>query len=259
MSLAVSVPGVRSVIFRNYTVYRRVWLVFVSAFLEPLLFLLSIGIGVGGLVGQLPGPAGDLVDYRDFVAPGLMAVAAMNGSILDTTINFFVKLKYMGTYDSMLSTPLTPYDVITGEITWSVIRGTIYAAAFLVTMVLLGLVHSPLAVLAVPAAALVCWAFAGAGVAGASYMRSYFDFDFVNAVLIPSFLFSGVFFPVSRYPDWLEWIVRCTPLYQGVALIRGLIFGVVDASALVHIAYLAAMGIIGLRIATKRMGRLLQP
>jgi lipooligosaccharide transport system permease protein len=259
MTLATIIPGARQVIFRNYLVYRRYWVAFISAFLEPLLFLLSIGIGVGALIGTVPGPAGDPVPYRAFVAPGLMAMAAMNGGIFDTTYMFFIKLKYWGTFESMLSTPLTPTHVVVGEIGWSVLRGTIYATAFLGTMVLLGLVESPWALLAIPAATLVCWAFASAGAAGASYMRSYFDFDFINVVLIPSFLFSGVFFPLSRYPDWLATIVRCTPLYQGVALIRGLVFGVLDASSVVHAGYLAVMGLIGLRIATRRLALLLQP
>jgi lipooligosaccharide transport system permease protein len=90
-------------------------------------------------------------------------------------------------------------------------------------------------------------------------MRSYFDFDFVNVALIPSFLFSGVFFPLSRYPTGLAWVVRFTPLYQGVALIRDLSFGQVGVTDLLHAGYLAAMGAVGLRIASRRIGRLLTP
>lgn len=247
------------VVERNVTAYRRMWLIFLSGLVEPLLFLLSIGIGVGTLVGRLPGPGGESVAYRDFVAPGLMATAAMNGAVLDTTINFFIKLKYYGVYHAMLATPLTPEAIAVGEVTWAAARGLIYATFFLGTMVVLGLVASPMAVLAVPAALLICWAFAGAGAAGASFMRSYFDFDFVNLAIIPSFLFSGVFFPLSRYPEWFAWVVRCTPLYQGVALIRALVFGVVDLSAVGHAAYLAAMGAVGLTIAGRRLGRLLTP
>jgi lipooligosaccharide transport system permease protein len=247
------------VVERNVLAYRRAWLIFVSGMLAPLLFLLSIGIGVGKLVGKIPGPGGGPVSYRDFVAPGLMATAAMNGAALDTTFMFFIKLKYWGVFHSMLSTPLTPQDIVAGEVFWSVARGGIYALCFLGTMAAMGLVHSSLALLAVPAALLVCWAFAGAGAAGASFMRSYFDFDFFNLVLIPSFLFSGVFFPLSRYPGWLAWVVRCTPLYQGVALVRGLVFGAVDAASVGHAAYLFLMGAAGLAVASRRMTRLLTP
>jgi lipooligosaccharide transport system permease protein len=159
----------------------------------------------------------------------------------------------------MLATPLGPADVVVGAVLWSVLRGAIYAGFFLLVMVAMGLVPSPLGVLAFPAAALVCWAFAGAGAAGASYMRSYFDFDFVNAVLVPSFLFSGVFFPLDRYPDWLAWVIRCTPLYQGVDLIRDLCFGHLAWSGLAQTTYLALLGALGLRMATRKMTRLLTP
>jgi lipooligosaccharide transport system permease protein len=251
--------GPMRVLERNLLAYRRAWYIFLAGLAEPVLFLLSIGVGVGELVGQVPGPSGELVSYRDFVAPGLMATAAMNGAIFDTTFMFFIKLKYWGVFQSMLATPLGPTDVVVGEVAWAVARGAIYAGFFLGTMVAMGISVSWLGVLTLPAAVLVCWAFAGAGAAGSSYMRSYFDFDFVNVALIPSFLFSGVFFPLSRYPTWLEWIVRCTPLYQGVALIRDLTFGEVGLSDLGHALYLFVMGVIGLRIASRKIGRLLTP
>jgi lipooligosaccharide transport system permease protein len=260
MSAADLLPGGPfRVVERTITAYRHMWLIFVSGLVEPILFLASIGIGVGTLVGKVPGPGGDPVAYRDFVAPGLLATAAMNGGALDATFNFFVKLKYWGVFDSMLSTPLSPSDVVTGEVLWSVLRGAVYSTCFLGTMVALGLVSSPLGVLALPAAILVCWAFAGAGAAGASFMRSYYDFDFANAVLIPSFLFSGVFFPLDRYPTVLAWVVRGTPLYQGVALCRDLCFGHASAASLGHAAYLALLGAVGLRIATRRMAAKLTP
>ena len=247
------------VLERNLLAYRRMWFIFAVGLLEPVMFLLSIGIGVGHLVGQVPGPTGHLVSYRDFVAPGLMATAAMNGAIFDTTFMFFIKLKYWGVFESMLATPLTPNDVVSGEVTWAIARGAIYSAFFLVTMAAMGIVASPLALLTLPAAVLVGWAFAGAGAGGASYMRSYFDFDFINVALIPSFLFSGVFFPLSRYPGWVAVVVRCTPLYQGVALIRDLSFGHLDAAAVAHVVYLLAMGAAGIRVASRRIGAVLTP
>lgn len=247
------------VVERNATAYRRMWLIFASGLLEPVLFLLSIGIGVGALVGKVPGPGGHLVPYRDFVAPGLLATSAMNGAVFDTTFNFFIKLKYWGIFDSMLATPLGPTDVAAGEITWSVLRGAVYGTFFLLTMLAFGVLHSPLAILALPIAVLTGWAFASAGAACSTFMRSYFDFDFVNLVLIPSFLFSGVFFPLDRYPAGLAWVVRCTPLYQSVALVRACTFGALHPDALVHVAYLAAMGLVGTRVAGRRLGTLLTP
>lgn len=251
--------GPMRVVERNLVAYRRGWIAFLAGLVEPVLFLLSIGVGVGELVGKVPGPGGDLVSYRDFVAPGLMATAAMNGAIFDTTFMFFIKLKYWGVFQSMLATPLGPGDVVSGEVAWAVMRGGIYAGSFLVTMVAMGIHVSWLGVLMLPSAVLVCWAFAGAGAAGSSYMRSYFDFDFVNVAVIPSFLFSGVFFELDRYPGWLATVVQCTPLYQGVALMRDLSFGQAGIVALGHAAYLAIMGAVGVRIATTKMVRRLTP
>jgi lipooligosaccharide transport system permease protein len=247
------------VLERDALVYRRQWLIFLSGLMEPFLFLLSIGVGVGGLVGKLPGPGGTLVPYREFVAPGLLVVSAMNGAAMDTTFMFFIKLKYWGIFETMLSTPLTPTDVVVGAVLWAVLRGAVYAGFFLGAMALLGLTHSPMALLVLPAAVLVCWAFAGAGAAGAAFMRSYFDFDFVNAILIPSFLFSAVFFPLVRYPGWLQLVVRCTPLYQGVALCRDLTFGHIELASAGHAVYLAVMGTVGLAIATRKMVSRLTP
>lgn len=246
------------VLERNFLVARRNLLIYAAGILEPVFFLFSIGIGVGDLVGKLH-VGHELVSYRDFVAPGLMAMAAMNGAMFDTTIMFFIKLKYWKVFDSMLATPLAPRNVVQGEVAWAIARGVIYATFFFVTMLVMGLTHSWSAILLVPAAALVCWAFAGAGAAGASFFRSYFDFDFVNAALVPLFLFSGVFFELSRYPAWLATVVRCTPLYQGVALMRDLNFGHLSATSVAHAAYLGVMGAIGIRIATRKTAQRLTP
>jgi lipooligosaccharide transport system permease protein len=246
------------VIERNIFAYRRMWLFFLTGFAEPFLYLLSIGIGVGELVGTVP-YAGGRVPYEDFVAPGLLAASAMNGAVLDTTFNFFFKFKYAKTFDAMLSTPLGTRDIALGELGWALSRGTIYACAFLVTMAALGLVGSAWAVLAVPAAMLIGFAFAGAGMAATTWMRSFVDFDYINMTLIPLFLFSATFFPLSRYPEALQWVVRLTPLYQGVVIERALVLGNVSWSLLLNAAYLVAMGGIGLRVAGKRLHRLLLP
>jgi lipooligosaccharide transport system permease protein len=244
---------------RNALAYRRMWYVFVAGFAEPVFYLLSIGVGVGDLVGDIAVPGGEVVDYRHFVAPGLLAVAAMNGSLFDTTFNFFVKYKYMKTYDAILATPLAARDVAAGEVVWALLRGAIYSTVFLLTMVAFELVESWWAVLAVPVALLIGFAFAGAGLAATTFMRSFVDFDYVNLAMVPLFLFSATFFPLERYPTALEWLVRATPLYQGVALERALILGHVEWTMLGHAAYLFVMGYAGLRIAGRRIGRLLQP
>jgi lipooligosaccharide transport system permease protein len=243
---------------RNVYAYRRTWYVFLSGFLEPVLFLLSIGVGVGSLVGSI-NVGGEMVSYKQFVAPGLLASAAMIGALLDTTFNFFVKYKYSHTYDAIVATPLSAVDIAAGEIGWALIRGAIYSGAFLVTMLLFGLVPSWWALLAVPAAVMIGFAFASIGLACTTYMRSWVDFDYVNLAIVPLFLFSATFFPISQYSDALQVVIRLTPLYQGVVLVRGLVLGQVEWFMLVHVVYLAMVGIVGLSIATRRIVRLLQP
>ncbi len=248
----------RRLVERNILVYRRLWPMLVTGFFEPFFYLLSIGVGLNHLVGPLV-VDGQLVPYTDFVAPGLLAAAAMNGAMFDATFNIFFKLKIAKTYDAILSTPLSVGDVALGELTWSLMRGALYSGAFLTVMAVLGYAGSPWAVLCFPCALLISFAFAGAGMAGTTYMRSWQDFDLLALVILPLFLFSATFYPLSVYPEWLQWVVRCTPLYQGVALVRAVDLGDFSWSLLGHIAYLAVMGTAGLVVTSRRLAQLLLP
>jgi len=144
-----------------------------------------------------------------------------------------------------------------GEITWALIRGGLYACAFMVIMLAMGLVHSAWAVLAVPVALLIGFAFAAAGMAGTTYMRSWQHFEYVTLATLPMFLFSASFYPLTVYPPAVRVVVECTPLYQGVALLRGLTLGAVGPSMLLNALYLAVMGLAGLTLASQRISRLL--
>jgi len=242
---------------RNLMVYRRIWLLIVSGFFEPVFYLFSLGIGIGALVGTVAGPDGQPIDYTAFVAPALLASSAMNGAIYDSTMNVFFKLKYAKTYDAMLATPLEPADVAVGEIAWAQLRGTLYSAAFLLVMLALGLIDSWWALLALPATVLVGLAFAAVGMACTSFMRSWQDFEFVQLAIIPMFLFSATFYPVETYPAAIRWLVEITPLYQGVVLERAFTTGTVGWSLLINAFYLAAMGTLGMYVASRRLGKLL--
>jgi lipooligosaccharide transport system permease protein len=242
---------------RNLMVYRRGWLLIVSGFFEPLFYLLSIGVGLGRLVGHVSGPGGHLTGYTAFVAPGLLASSAMNGAVYDSTLNVYFKLKFARTYEAILATPVGVGDVALGEITWALMRGLLYATVFLGVMTAFGDVASAWGILALPAAVLIGFAFAATGMAATSYMRSWQDFDFVQLAVLPLFLFSATFYPLSTYPRWLQLVVQCFPLFHGVALVRGLTLGAVGPGLVVHAAYLAGLGLIGLRIASRRLGRLL--
>jgi lipooligosaccharide transport system permease protein len=247
----------RRLVERNLMVYRRSWLIIVSGFFEPLFYLLSIGIGIGKLVGHVTGPGGTPLSYKAFVAPALLASSAMNGAVYDSTMNVFFKLKYAKVYDAVLSTPVGVGDVAVGEITWALMRGVLYSTAFLIIMAALGDVSSPWALLALPAAVLIGFGFAAIGMAATTFLRSWTDFDFVQLAVLPMFLFSTTFYPLSTYPRWLQLVVECTPLYHGVSMLRGLCTGAVGPSMLVDAAYLVVMGLIGAAITSRRLAGLL--
>src|SRR5450755_5026272 len=242
---------------RHARVYRHTWAVLASGFFEPLFYLLSIGVGLGGLVGRVTGPSGNLVSFTSFVAPALLATSSMNGAVFDSTFNVFFRLKYAKTYDAALATPMRAGDIALGEIGWALLRGGLYAAAFLVVMLAMGLVHSLWGIAALPAALLIGFAFAAGGMAATTFMRSWQDFEFVTLATLPMFLFSTTFFPLSVYPRAIQIVVECTPLYQGVALLRGLTLGIVGPGLLWHAAYLAIMGLLGLYVASFRISKLL--
>jgi lipooligosaccharide transport system permease protein len=249
--------GSLRLIERHARVYRHAWLLFVSGVFEPLFYLLSVGLGLGVLVGKVPGPGGHLIPYREFVAPGLLAVSSMNGAMYDSTFNVFFRLKYAKLYDAILATPMRPAQVALGEIGWALIRGAIYAVAFICVMLALGLVHSAWAVLDVPVAVLIGFAFAAIGMTGTTYMKSWQDFDYVILASMPLFLFSTTFYPLSVYPRAVQVIVECTPLYQGVVLLRDLTAGVLGPDLLWRAAYLALLGVAGLYASGRRIGKLL--
>jgi lipooligosaccharide transport system permease protein len=248
--------GAWQMVERNFLVYRKLWFVFVSGFLEPVLYLFSIGIGVGALVGSFH-VGGRTVPYADFVAPAMLAASAMNGSIIDATFNLFFRLKFMKLYDAILATPMRPLDVATGELSWCLLRGSAYSAAFLVVMAALGYLHSWWALLAWPATILIGFAFGGVGMALTTYMRSWQDFQWIQLALLPMFLFSATFFPIERYATGARWVAEISPLYQAVVLERGLCVGDVRWTLLVPVLYLGALGTIGLRVAARRFGDLL--
>jgi lipooligosaccharide transport system permease protein len=256
VSAFLGLRGLR-LIERHARFYKRMWLVVASGAAEPLFYLLSFGIGIGGLIGTVTGPDGHPVPYREFVAPGLLAVSALNGALADSTFNIFGRLKFEKLYDAVLSTPLDPRDVAFAEIGWAVARGVIYSVSFLIVMAVMGLIGSPWAVLALPGAALIAFATAATGVFLTTYMKTWQDFDYVLLVGTPMFLFSGTFYPLSVYPHVVAVIVEWSPLYQGVAILRGLILGVLSPDLLWRAAYLGALGVAGMSFAGQRIAKLL--
>lgn len=251
--------GARYVLERNVHVYKSSWIIVFSGFFEPLFYLFAARVGIGRLVGHLKDANGGTIDYASFVAPSLMAASAMNGAVYESTMNIFFKLRYAKTYDAMLSTPLKPIDIALGEIGWSLARGALYAFGFLIVMLATGLLHSPAAILALPAALLIGFAFGAAGMAATSYMTSWQNFDLVNLAVLVLFLFSATFYPLSVYPPALRAVAQISPLYHGVVLIRSFTLGTLGPGLLWHAGFLAAMAAAGLYIASTRLRILLTP
>ena len=241
---------------RNRLVFRRGWMVIFSGFFEPLFYLLGIGFGLGALIGTVEGPGGQQISYSMFVAPALLAASAMNGAVYDST-NMFFRLRYEKAYDSMLATPLNVGDIALGEVIWALMRGTLYGVGFMVVMFAFGLVPSMWGLLALPAAMLIGFTTAAAGLAAVTFMRSWQDLDLIFVITLPLFLFSATFFPITAYPEPLRVIVELTPLYRGVDLVRGLTTGVVGVSQLIDVVYLVLMGVGFLFFASRRMERML--
>lgn len=256
MTPLTATQAVRLLTLRNYLVYRDAWKLFLTGFLEPVFYLLSIGLGVGQLIETFE-VNGEAVPYAEFVAPAMLAASAFNGALLDSTFNVFFKLRYLKLYDQMLATPLRTGDIARAEIAWGLLRGGSYSAAFLVVMLAMGLIGSWWALLALPAALLIGFAFSAVCMALTTFMRSWQDFEKVTLVQTPMFLFSATFFPITAFDGWLRWIVECTPLYRGVVLCRELTTGAVSLDSVVSVVYLAVMGVLGLLVVRRRLDALL--
>lgn len=247
---------VARILRRKYLIYRNSWIAFLTGFTEPLFYLLSIGVGVGALVGGFE-VDGRAVDYVDFVAPGMLAASAMNGALFDSTFNFYHDLKFGRIYEQWLATPMSPGDVVRGELAWTLVRGSIYSTVFWLAMVGFGMVASPLAVLALPATLLITSAFSALGMALTTFMRSFQDFDYINLATMPMLLFSGTFFPVTELPGPVRWVMEATPLYRGVVLCRELCLGQVGTGAAVSVVYLLALTALGFIVVRRRVASLL--
>ena len=241
---------------RNILVYRHQWIIILSGVFEPIFYLVGIGLGIGAIVREVTVADGTVIPYAAFVAPALMATAAMNGAVFETIFNVFFKLNYAKTYDGVLATPMGITEIALGELIWALLRAALYAVAMFLIMLPMGLVLSPLGILTIPAALLVAASFAAAGLAGTSYLRTVNDFDIpMGLVVMPMFLFSGTFFPITIFPEPIQVAIQLTPLYHGINLIRGLSTGLFDAMDLLSVAYLVAFFAVCLWIAMRQMER----
>jgi lipooligosaccharide transport system permease protein len=233
--------------------YQKTWRSSVTtSFLFPILYLAGMGLGLGSLVDKHAHTVGG-VSYLDFIAPGLLAATAMQIGANDAMYPVMGAIKWMRTYFAMLATPLRVQDVLVGHLAWIGIRVSIVSSAYLVVISAFGVVTSPLAVLALPAATLTGLAFAAPIAAFAATQDKDLAFTTIYRFgLIPLFLFSGTFFPVTQLPGWLQPVAYATPLYHGVELCRGLVLGhLTAASGIEDTAYLVAVTVIGVVLARR--------
>jgi lipooligosaccharide transport system permease protein len=229
------------------------WIIVVSGFIEPVLYLLSFGIGLGSLVGTVTTSTGAHVPYAAYIAPALLAVSAMNGAVYDSTWNVFFKMNYAKLYEGMLATSIGPFDVALGEITYALLRGLLYAVGFMVVMQVFGLNLAWTALLALPAVVLIAFAFASLGMGITSYMKTFQQMEWINFVMLPMFIFSATFYPLSVYPPAMQYIIEALPLWHGVELVRGLTTGDLSWGLLWHVLYFLVMITLGLIFTTKRL------
>ena len=240
---------------RNASIYRRTYkLNILPNFFEPLFFLVAMGLGLGTYL-TIRG-----IPYMDFIAPGLVATAAMYGTSFEVTFNCFVKMKFGRIYDAAMATPLSPEDVALGEVLWGTTRSLIYGVVFLAIASAFGVVHSWAAVLSPLAIALIGMMFSVIGLAFTAVIPviDYFTY-YWTLFMTPMFLFSGIFFPLDRLPQWVEVLAWFMPLHHGVNLMRALMLtGDLRAAALaaLWIAVLtAALFVLPLNLLRRRLVR----
>lgn len=237
--------------------YKRVWRgTLGTSLVNPLLYLAALGVGLGTIVDRSQNaPAG--VPYLDFIAPGLLAAAAMQTAATESSWPVMGAIKWTRTYYAMTATPLNERDVLIGHQLFVITRVLVASAAYLAAIAVFGAVNSWLGLLAVPVAVLLGTAFSMPMAAYASTTESDSSFPPIfRFVIVPMFLFSGTFFPVSQMPLAFELVAYVTPIWHGVELCRGLTLGELDVlPALGHVGYLLVWTVGGFFLARRSYRR----
>ena len=237
--------------------YRRVWRGTIgTSLVNPVLYVTALGVGLGTIVDRTQATPGG-VPYLDFVAPGLLAAAAMQTATLESSWPVMAAIKWSRTYHAMIATPLTERDAFVGHQLFVVTRVLVSAAAYLAIIAAFGAVPSWLGILVVPVAVLVGTAFSMPMAALATSVEEERAFVTIfRFLVVPMFLFSGTFFPVSQLPLGFELIAYATPIWHGVELCRMLTLGSVElGAALGHLAYLLAWTLVGFELARRSYRR----
>ncbi|MDQ1373551.1 MAG: lipooligosaccharide transport system permease protein [Actinomycetota bacterium] len=257
----MATPPLTRVLEREARVWRHFWRsTVVFNFINPLMFLAALGLGLGGLVERSTGKV-DGLPYLSFIAPGLMAAGALQASALNSLWPMMAGIKWMGTFQAMVASPISPSAVYGGEVLWNVARSTLGAVMFLAAAALLGGIPSPWGVLAVPAAALCALSVAAPLTAWAAMQETDVPFSVVARLgIVPIFLFSGTFFPVKQLPSGVRPVVVLSPLWHGVELCRAATTGRWDPGPqALHVAVLVALAAAGWQWGTRTFTQRLTP
>ena len=251
---ALYAGNARAVVGRGLLATRSTnWIIILTGVFEPVFYLLALGIGLGSYIGGVTDTQGNAIPYAAYIAPALLAVSAMNGAIYDSTWNVFFKMHFGKLYQGMLATSLGPLDVALGEISLALLRGAAYGTTFLLVMQTLGLNLSWTALLALPAILVIAFGFASLGMGITSYLKTFQQMEWIQFAMLPMFLFSATFYPLTVYPEAVQWVIQALPLWHGVELVRGLTTGAVGPEMLIHVLYFAVMIAIGLVFTTRRL------
>jgi lipooligosaccharide transport system permease protein len=239
--MSASVPEALAVWRRNASMYRRTWkLNILPNFFEPVFYLFSLGLGLGAYISHMGGGS-----YLEFLAPGLLCVAAMNGASFEVTYNIYVRLTFEKTYDAMLTTPIEPDDVLAGEILWAVTRASIYGGCFFLALLAFGLAPLPSSLWALPVIPLAGLLFATLGVVFTLKIPNIDLFSFYFTLfLTPLFLFSDVFFPLEeRLSGFWLWVAEALPLLHPVRLARAAFRGEPSPTVIYDLAYTLGLSV----------------
>ncbi|MBI4241101.1 MAG: ABC transporter permease [Candidatus Rokubacteria bacterium] len=225
---------------RNRDVYFVTWKTnLVPPLLEPILYLLAFGAGIGALVSEVQ-YRGEMIGYTTFIAPGLLATQVMFQAFFETTYNTFVRMYYQRTFDSIMTTPLTLEDVMAGELLWGASKGVIGCAVMMVALSAFGLLRYPHALVIIPFSFLAGLLFAGLGLCFTGIVPQIDSFNFPTFLFVmPMFLFSGTFFPLDVLPRWAQVLAEALPLTHVANLMREAALGRLPADLLRDLLYLA--------------------
>ena len=245
--------------------YRRTWRgTVISSFINPILFLAAMGAGLGSLVDS---GSGDLaVPYLAFVATGLMAASGMQNGATDGSFPVMAGILWRKNFIGAISTPISPSDIIYGRFLWAMLRLTFVLVVFAVIAVLFGAMEIGPALLSVPPAVLTGLGFLTVITSWTVTQKDGLSLSTLfRFAIVPLFLFSGTFFPISQLPGFLQPVAYVTPLFHGVELVRKIALPGVDASVVtsipmwIHFAYLLTMVTVGLYLSTRLLDKRLRP